>query len=165
MYNKFILGQGFYNRYGINPHSTVINNGSETVIWCTVTKSEQKKCENLSHAIERDKIRIKNEYYRLNCTLAFSKEECMTMLDEEKVHLTTLDAGDVFIGGRYHSLIPIMQEVYQGGFKHFYGVAVIKKGTLKDVYSLKDLRNKKACFSNVGSLAGWVLPIYTVSAF
>jgi hypothetical protein len=45
---------------------------------------------------------------------AFNKEECMTYLDEEKAHVTSLDAGEVFVAGRYHSLIPIMQEVYSG---------------------------------------------------
>jgi hypothetical protein len=40
----------------------------------------------------------------------------MTYLDEEKAHVTSLDAGEVFIAGRYHSLIPIMQEVYAGGY-------------------------------------------------
>jgi len=38
----------------------------------------------------------------------------MTYLDEEKAHVTSLDAGEVFVAGRYHSLIPIMQEVYGG---------------------------------------------------
>lgn len=160
--NFFILGQSSYNTFYNNPHSIYENNGTEQIVWCTVTKSEQKKCENLAHAIERDKIRIRSEYYRLNCTQAFSKDECMTLLDEEKVHVTTLDAGEVFIGGRYHSLIPIMQEVYEGGFNTFYSVAVIKKNTLQDVTSLRDLRGKSACFPNVGSLAGWVKPIHVV---
>jgi melanoma-associated antigen p97 len=43
----------------------------------------------------------------------------MTMLDEGNVHLTTLDAGEVFIGGRYHSLIPLMQERLEGKYKYF----------------------------------------------
>lgn len=38
----------------------------------------------------------------------------MTYLDEEKAHVTSLDAGEVFVAGRYHSLIPIMHEVYSG---------------------------------------------------
>lgn len=87
----------------------------------------------------------------------------MTLLDEEKVHLTNLDPGQVFIAGRYHSLIPIAQEINEGGFKFYYAVAVIKKNTLRDVTSLRDLRGKKACFSEVGSLAGWVIPVHTVS--
>lgn len=40
----------------------------------------------------------------------------MTMLDEEKADLTTVDAGDVFIAGRYHSLVPIMREIYPGKY-------------------------------------------------
>jgi len=40
----------------------------------------------------------------------------MNLLDEGTVHLTTLDAGEVFIGGRYHSLIPLMQERLEGNF-------------------------------------------------
>ena len=45
---------------------------------------------------------------------AFNKDECMTLLDEEKSHITLVDAGEVFVGGRYHSLVPIMQERLTG---------------------------------------------------
>lgn len=76
--------------------------------------------------------------------------------------LTSLDAGEVFIGGRYLSLVPISQEVLEGGFKFYYSVAVVKKGTLPDVQSIRDLKYRKACFSGVGTMAGWVLPIRTV---
>lgn len=87
----------------------------------------------------------------------------MKLLDEEKATMTTLDAGSVFIGGRYHSLVPIAQEVYQGGFKYYYSVAVVKAGTLRDVSSIGDLRGKKACFPGVETFAGWVIPINTVN--
>lgn len=142
-----------------------INNGTEEIVLCTTSPQEQSKCKNLAHAVERDKIKIQHEYYQLKCMQATDKEECMTWLDEERVHITTLDAGDVFIGGRYHSLIPIMQEVYEGGFKHYYSVAVVKKDTLQDVRSVKHLRGRRACFSSVGSLAGWVKPIHIVRIF
>lgn len=94
---------------------------------------------------------------------AFNKDECMNLLDEEKVTITSLDAGQVFVGGRYHSLVPILQEVGIGGLRVHYAVAVIKKDALKDVYNLRHLRGKKACFAGVGTMAGWVVPIYTVS--
>lgn len=87
----------------------------------------------------------------------------MTMLDREEAHITTLDAGEIFIGGRYHSLIPIMQEIYESGVNYQYAVAVIKKGSLPDVQSLNDLRGKRACFPGLGMLAGWIIPIYTVN--
>lgn len=116
----------------------------------------------------------------------------MTLLDQEIADITSLDGGDVFIGGRYHSLLPILQDVYESnelhvlgfvnliqelyssykvhflflwfadGDKFYYSVAVIKKGNLSDVSNLYHLRSKKACFPGVGSLAGWVIPIETV---
>jgi melanoma-associated antigen p97 len=51
---------------------------------------------------------------------AFNKEECMNLLDEGTVHLTTLDAGEVFIGGRYHSLIPLMQEKLESNLPNIF---------------------------------------------
>lgn len=88
----------------------------------------------------------------------------MTLLDQEKVHLTSLDAGEVFIGGRYHSLVPILQEIYDSGVNYNYAVAVIKNNSLPDVTHLSHLRGKKACFAGVGTLGGWVLPVYNVSS-
>lgn len=132
-------------------------------MWCTINPEEQKKCKVFSHANERDQIRVGYDRLRLECRRASNKDECMAMLDEGKVTLTALDSGEVFVGGRYLSLVPISQEVLEGGFKFYYSVAVVKKGTLLDVGSIRDLRGKKACFAGVGTMAGWVLPIRTVS--
>lgn len=87
----------------------------------------------------------------------------MQYLDEEKVTLTSLDAGELFIGGRYHSLVPIAQEMLEGGFRFYYSVAVVKKGDLSNVRSLRELRGKKGCFAGVGTMAGWIVPVYRVS--
>lgn len=38
----------------------------------------------------------------------------MALLDQEIADVTSLDGGDVFIGGRYHSLLPILQDIYEG---------------------------------------------------
>lgn len=87
----------------------------------------------------------------------------MALLDQEKATMTTLDAGEVFVGGRYNSLVPIAQEVFMDGLKHYYAIAAVKKGAIPEVQSLYDLRGKRACFAGVETFAGWVLPIYTVS--
>lgn len=76
--------------------------------------------------------------------------------------MMSLDAGNVFMAGRYHSLIPVMQESFDGGFVNYYAVAVIKKDTIPEVSSIYGLRGKKACFAEVGSQAGWTIPIHTV---
>ncbi|PSN53016.1 Melanotransferrin [Blattella germanica] len=134
---------------------------TNTVIWCTISNEEQDKCKNFARAIERDRNLFGTAAMTLKCSRGFNKEDCMSTLDEEKAHITTMDAGDVFIAGRYHSLIPIMEEVYNDE-RFYHAVAVIKKATLQDVQTLHDLRRKKACFAGVGTLAGWVIPIYTL---
>jgi len=57
----------------------------------------------------------------------------------------------------------ILKETYEGGFKYYYAVAVVKKGSMPDVTHLRNLRGKRACFAGVGSQAGWNIPIYTVN--
>lgn len=126
---------------------------------------EQFKCQNLTVAIERDRALFDDVFLNLTCFMAYSADECIHHLDREEAHITTLDAGDVFTAGRYNSLIPIMQEKLEGGFSEYYSVAVVKKNTLQDVTDLRHLRNKRACFPWVGSLAGWIIPIYTVKPY
>lgn len=85
--------------------------GDDTIVWCVISPEEMLKCLNFSEAVERDKSFRGIDYMELRCVRGSNKEECMSLLDQEKVHVTSLDAGEVFIGGRYHSLIPIMHEV------------------------------------------------------
>lgn len=89
-------------------------------------------------------------------------DTCIKLIDQEKAHVMSLDAGEVFIAGRYFSLIPIMQETVDEGLTEFHAVAVIKTKTLPDVHHIRDLRGKKACFAYVGAQAGWNIPIHTL---
>lgn len=132
------------------------------MVWCTTTVAEQYKCLNFTRALERDRALFEEHYINVSCHQAFTTDECIQLIDSEKAHMMTLDAGEVFIAGRYNSLIPIMQESFEGGFINYYAVAVVKKDTLPDVTSIHHLRGKKACFSEVGSQAGWTIPIHTV---
>lgn len=107
------------------------------MVWCTVNIEEQYKCLNFSAAIRDDAYLFRFEpYYHVSCRQVHSidlflimnsfgvliknmlqtsnKKDCMTLLDQEIADITSLDAGDVFLGGRYHSLLPILQEVYPG---------------------------------------------------
>lgn len=88
--------------------------GDDTIVWCVISPEEMLKCLNFSEAVQRDKTFLGKDYMELRCVRGFNKEECMSLLDREKVHMTSLDAGEVFIGGRYHSLIPVMHEVRLG---------------------------------------------------
>lgn len=135
----------------------------DKLVWCTTTEAEQFKCKNFTAALERDRALFDDEYIAVECYHAFETDECIQLIDTEKAHMMSLDAGNVFMAGRYHSLIPIMQETFEGGFTNYHAVAVVKKDTLPDVTSIRDLRGKKACFAEVGSHAGWTIPIHTVS--
>lgn len=131
--------------------------------WCTISDEEFWKCKNFTNALTRDRALFDDDFLDLNCVKGYDTEECIKMIDGEKAHIMSLDAGEVFIAGRYFSLIPIMQETLEGGLSNYYAVAVIKTDTLPDVHHIRNLRNKKACFPYVGSQAGWNIPVYTVS--
>ncbi|XP_061389109.1 transferrin 2-like [Musca vetustissima] len=146
----------------INAQYNFVEQKVDHVIWCTKSQEEQYKCQNLTQAIERDRALFDDALLNLTCFKAYSADECIHHIDHENAHITSLDAGDVFTAGRYNSLIPLMQEKFEGGFTNYHSVAVVKAGTLQDVTSLRDLRQKKACFPWVGSLAGWIVPIYTL---
>ncbi|XP_066595955.1 transferrin 2 [Prorops nasuta] len=159
MWSKWLCGVLFISvSYSyIFTYGQIIN--SKILTWCTISEGEQSKCEAFGTAVNHTKSYYDKSYFILQCKQAFNKEECMTLLDRELAQITTLDAGEVFIAGRYHSLVPIMQEIYENGVNYQYAVAVVKKGSLPDVQTLHDLRGKKACFAGVGTLAGWVIPI------
>ena len=78
----------------------------------------------------------------------------MQYLDKSEADVTTLDPGNVFVGGRYHSLLPIMQEMYANNQGFYYSVAVVKKLSLPEVQHIADLKGKKACFPGVGIHGG-----------
>lgn len=86
-------------------------NFSNNITWCTTSPEEQKKCIAFSLAVERDMISFGSDYKKIICKQGANKDDCMSLLDQEHGDITSLDAGEVFIGGRYHSLIPILQEV------------------------------------------------------
>lgn len=49
----------------------------------------------------------------------------MTWVDRQEASLLALDAGEVYVAGRFHSLVPIVQEVRNNNY--YYMVIVINK--------------------------------------
>ncbi|CAH2059390.1 unnamed protein product, partial [Iphiclides podalirius] len=135
----------------------------EFLTWCTTSVAEQEKCEKLANATLLDKGLFGDDYIEMTCKRAFDTEDCMTWVDQGEASLLALDAGEVYIAGRYHSLVPIAQELYGNGEPYQYSVAVVRKGSLPSVQQstgLYGLRGVKACFPSVGALAGWVMPVH-----
>ncbi|XP_060870833.1 transferrin 2 [Metopolophium dirhodum] len=143
--------------------SDLQNDKINRITWCTLNVQEQSKCLNLSAAVNRDRQRFNpRDFMELVCKPGLNKDDCMMKLDNNAADILSLDAGEVFVGGRYNSLIPLMQQLFEDGSTEYYSVALIKKNTLKDVYNLGDLKGKKACFAGVGTQAGWNVPINTL---
>ncbi|CAK1541060.1 unnamed protein product [Leptosia nina] len=139
--------------------------GTDIVTWCTTSVPEQKKCQKLAKTVLQDKGLFGKDFIEVQCKRAFDIEECMTWVDQGDASLVALDAGEVYVAGRYHSLVPLLQEVYGAGEPYQYAVAVVKKGGLPQVQpgiGLSGLRGARACFPGVGSLAGWVMPIHVL---
>ncbi|CAH0597731.1 unnamed protein product [Chrysodeixis includens] len=139
--------------------------GQDVITWCTTSLLENEKCEKLAKSVIQDKGLFGKDFIELQCKRAFDTEECMTWVDRGEASLLGLDAGEVYVAGRYHSLVPILQELYGRGEPYQYSLAVVRKGGLPAVqpgYGLTALRGAKACFPGVGALAGWVMPIHVL---
>jgi len=145
------------------------------LVFCTLSQEEYMKCMDLAEATARDQalddLNFGSYYRPIRCTQPYiSPEDCMKDLDlarPEAPSVMVVDAGDVFVGGRYHSLVPILREVYEDNRDYYHAVAVIKRGSLtfedgKPVRTLSDLRGKHACFAGVGTQAGWTIPLYNM---
>ncbi|XP_048001639.1 melanotransferrin [Leguminivora glycinivorella] len=156
-----VSGSGGINEVFVPPKVE----GQDVVSWCTTSIAAQEKCEKLTKIAQLDKGLLGADYIEIQCKRAFDTEQCMVWVDEGEASLLALDAGEVYVAGRYHSLVPIMQELYGRGEPYQYAVAVVNKGSLPNIQAgtgLYGLRGAKACFPGVGSLAGWVMPIHTL---
>ena len=127
-----------------------------TLKYCTISINEQKKCQDWARIVSQTNVLE----YNIDCFQAVGKDQCMQLIEDQKADFVSLDPGEVYIAGRYHSLVPIVYEQYQPNNQTgYFSVAVVKANSYSYIRDLKDLRGRKACFSGVGQLAGWVIPI------
>ena len=89
------------------------------ILWCCLSKEELAKCRAFATAVKDDNDRsdliFGSSYRDIKCKLYQNKDECMRLIDEGKPtspNIMAVDAGEVFAGGRYHSLVPILKEEY-----------------------------------------------------
>ncbi|GAB6026358.1 antigen p97 (melanoma associated) identified by monoclonal antibodies 133.2 and 96.5 [Chamberlinius hualienensis] len=135
----------------------LVERPKDTVRWCAVGEQELKKCEDFAVAVESSR----RFTLSLQCVPVLSKDECFHKIDNYEADLITLDPGEVYVAGRYHSMIPISTEVYGRALeKTYFAVAVVNRSS--PIQSMNDFRGRRACFSGVGQMAGWVLPISTL---
>ena len=82
------------------------------LMWCVTSKEELEKCQALSKAVEADQadseLAFGSYYRKILCKHFTSKDDCMKLIDEGKQtssDIMSVDAGEVFSGGRYHYFV------------------------------------------------------------
>lgn len=113
--------------------TSLVASQKRDLVFCVLSEEELAKCEvcnahlllptPLPQALADQTMRDQEasdttfgSYFRtIGCTVPFpSREECMHQMDSSAEGAPTVmvvDAGDVFVGGRYHSLVPILRSV------------------------------------------------------
>ncbi|KAH3788478.1 hypothetical protein DPMN_166622 [Dreissena polymorpha] len=145
--------------------------------WCVSTDAAMQKCNEWVNAIKNVKelgplakdVRPayktnsnENDFSKmpvLSCVRADNVFHCMDMFDRNEVDLITLEAGQGYFAGRYHSMRPILAEKYDDTTDsplEYYAVALKRTG---GNVKLDQLKNKNACMPGIGTGAGWVYPI------
>ncbi|XP_015924816.1 transferrin 2 [Parasteatoda tepidariorum] len=126
---------------------------TNAITWCTISDAEQRKCIDFSKAVNR----TRSVNATLSCYQAADRDQCMNVIESGRANLMTLDPGEIYVAGRFNSLVPVVSERYTNDEDGYYAVAVARESLT--VRSLEDLRGTKACFPGVGQMAGWVIPI------
>ena len=92
---------------GQNPQSSIVRVKNE-LLWCCLTAEEVAKCEAFAAAAEQthleDEYNFGSYYRAVRCKRYGTKDECMRLIDNisdrGNPNIMTVDAGDVFVGGR-----------------------------------------------------------------
>ena len=90
------------------------------LMWCVTSLEELEKCRALADAVTAENQNNPDtfgSYFRkILCKRYTSKDECMKLIDtggQSSPNIMTGDAGEMFEAGRYHSLVPIIRELYE----------------------------------------------------
>ncbi|TNN12749.1 Melanotransferrin [Schistosoma japonicum] len=125
-----------------------------TLGWCVIDEFEMSKCQRMSSAFSAK--RIQPEMF---CLQANSTIDCMKLIKDGYADMVTLEAGDLYIAGKYFDLVPIVAENYGNG-PYYYAVAIVEK--VNPGLLISNWRHRRTCHSGVGKAAGWIIPLNTV---
>ncbi|XP_042636333.1 serotransferrin-like [Orycteropus afer afer] len=120
----------------------------QTVRWCTTSKPEHDKCNDMKSVLPVSCVRT-NSYY-----------ECIQAIVDKRADAVTLDAGWVYEAGLApNNLKPVVAEFH--GSKDnpktgYHAVAVVLKDSN---FQWNQLQGRKSCHTGLGRSAGWNVPI------
>lgn len=67
--------------------------------WCVISGAEKNKCEMMMMAFKARDLQP-----TLDCVLGSNVQNCMKMIQDGDADMMALDAGDVYLAGRYVTL-------------------------------------------------------------
>ncbi|XP_064601903.1 melanotransferrin-like [Liolophura sinensis] len=139
--------------------------------WCTISRAEQVKCEDLQRAIEAVRKELEPPVIdpknpnptgipQFFCVRGEDVFDCMKKIENNQADLITLESGQGYFAGRYHNMMPLMAENYNDNMQDpetfYYAVAVVKADS---AINLDNLSGMRSCHTGIGRSAGWVYPM------
>ncbi|KFQ48162.1 Melanotransferrin, partial [Pelecanus crispus] len=124
----------------------------EHIRWCTVSKQELSKCNDMSKAFGGAGI-----LPPLECTEGGSAANCTQMIKDDLADAVMLDGRSIYQAGKEHGLKPVVGEVYDQDIgTSYYAVAVVRKNSNITINSLKGV---SSCHTGINRTAGWDVPV------
>lgn len=94
------------------------------------------------------------------CVAGGSPLGCMDLIEQGNADITVLDPRDQYYAIDTYKILPLAHETYQNGRTYEdLAVAVVKEAFCTADVKFSDVKNKNACMTGYGKIAGWQLPI------
>ncbi|XP_076331055.1 transferrin-like [Tachypleus tridentatus] len=94
----------------------------------------------------------------VQCVSGRDKLDCMYIILNRQADLVNVAPEEVYIGGRYFSLVPVAMEATAYEKSYTYRAAAVVRKDL-ELRNLADLRNKSSCHGTFSDVVGWHVPI------
>uniref|UniRef100_A0A646QDM4 Melanotransferrin 2 n=1 Tax=Hemiscolopendra marginata TaxID=943146 RepID=A0A646QDM4_9MYRI len=124
--------------------------------FCTISDEEDAKCQAM-----KTNFADRSLTPGIECIRGVDKYSCMQMIEEREADLLSCWSMDGYVAGKYHHLIPLLQEKHttEPGWSYaYYAMAVVRKDD-DSIHSLEDLRGKRSCHTGINRHVGWAYPV------
>lgn len=113
--------------------------------WCTVSQTEQEKCDWLSQAVLIAGIRP-----GLSCVRGSDTLDCMKKIQSSKADIISIDSNYGYLARKKYDLGPIFYHEAKG--EKSLVVAVIKNEDAARFTKFDDLKGKNVCLPEYGGI-------------
>uniref|UniRef100_UPI0037E918E9 melanotransferrin n=1 Tax=Semicossyphus pulcher TaxID=241346 RepID=UPI0037E918E9 len=127
--------------------------GQSTIRWCTISATEQKKCQAMSQSFSEASIRPS-----LSCVDGLTAEGCVQKLQRKEADTLSVYGSEIYNLGKAASFkIAASESKLDRTGASYYAVAVVKKAN--SAININNLAGKKSCHTGKGRTAGWNMPL------